>query len=314
MSALNSNHRSDKRARGEYYTLQNPFQTSAFTKWSNDADIANQTILEPFAGSNALISMLSDMSLCSSFRSYDIAPSSLAVGYRDTLTDFPTGLSVCVTNPPWIAKNSATRRGLDYPAVKYDNLYKYALELCLDNCDWVAALVPESFIRASLFQSRLTDFISITGKLFRDTDQPVGLALFSPKPTRDTLVWRDESKVGNLSKLLRDRPTANKNVPCRFNSPKGNVGLIAVDDTRTASIRFCEPIELEHYKVKPSSRSLTKILVEGPVKLDLWNEFLSEFRRRNQDVLLTSFKGMRQDGRYRRRLDFALARAIICHV
>ena len=94
--------------------------------------------------------------------SCDIHPADERVEMRDTLDAFPLGFDVCITNPPWLAKNSVTARGLAFPDCSYDDLYKFALEKCLDNCGWVAALVPELFIRASLFQERLTDFVSLT--------------------------------------------------------------------------------------------------------------------------------------------------------
>ena len=81
------------------------------------------SILEPFAGANLLISSLKDMGLCHRADSFDIAPAHTDVKLRDTLTDFPTGYEVCITNPPWLAKNSATRRGLAFPETPYDDLY-----------------------------------------------------------------------------------------------------------------------------------------------------------------------------------------------
>ena len=41
------------------------------------------------------------------------------------------------------------------------------------------------------------------------------------------------------------------------------------------------------------------------------NELLATYREKTQDVFMTSFKGLRADGKYRRRLDFKTARAIL---
>ena len=50
---------------------------------------------------------------------------------RDTIKDFPKGYKVAITNPPYLAKNSATRRELEYLGDPYDDLYKKALEVML---------------------------------------------------------------------------------------------------------------------------------------------------------------------------------------
>ena len=41
---------------------------------------------------------------------------------------------------------------------------------------------------------------------------------------------------------------------------------------------------------------------------------LNDFRRETYDIFLTPFKGLRKDFRYRRRLDYALARNIVNYV
>ena len=254
------------------------------------------------------------MGICERSDSFDISPSVNEVKRQDTLLNFPIGYSVCVTNPPWLAKNSATRRNLPFPKTQYDDLYKVALEKCLDNCEWIAALVPESFIRSGLFHSRLSDFVSLTSHIFTDTENPVGLALFRPTISKDIIVWRNSSKIGLFSVIESYRPPVNDNVDVRFNCPDGNVGLIAIDDTRSASIRFCSPKELEDYPIRHTCRSITKISVSCKVKIKEWNRWLSKFREDTQDVLMTSFKGIRQDGMYRRRMDWGLARGIISFV
>ena len=254
------------------------------------------------------------MGLCKRSASFDIEPSAKGVKRRDTLANFPKGYDICVTNPPWLAKNSATVRGLPFPDTYHDDLYKAALEKCVDNCGWVAALVPESFIRADLFQPRLADFVSLTGKMFNDTGHPVGLALFNPKASKDVMVWRDKEKVGLLSALEKARPKPTGKVDMVFNDPDGNVGLIALDNTLGPSIRFCSVSELDNYEVKSTGRHITKVRICGKVQIDAWNECLNNFRDRTQDVLLTCYKGMRKDGRYRRRLDWDTARGIVNHV
>lgn len=301
-----------KRKLGQYFTSSNPFRHPAFLDWAKAAGLPSARVLEPFAGSNSLIGHLEEMGLCGDFVSFDIHPADSRVERRDTLGAFPGGFDVCVTNPPWLAKNSATVRGLPFPVCRYDDLYKFALEKCLDNCGFVAALVPESFVRSGLFRPRLTDFVSLTARLFRDTGHPVGLALFRPRGCGETVVWSNRLRVGTLGELERMRPRPVAEGPAiRFNEPAGNVGLIALDNTREASIRFCDVRELAGYPVRSSGRHITKLHVDGRVSLEKWNRFLRRFREETHDVLMTCYKGVRSDGMYRRRLDWQLARGII---
>ena len=305
-----------KREAGQYFTTGNPFSHPSFLHWAHKAGLPSKQILEPFAGSNNLIALLEGMGLCQHSISYDLIPAAHGVQQRDTLRNFPKGYDVCITNPPWLAKNSATVRGLGYPSeCPYDNVYKYALEQSLIHCGYVAMLVPESFITAHVLQDRLQDFISITAGLFSETTHPVGLALFVPEPVQDVTIWSGMTQVGLLSKLKSLRPSPHQDgFAIHFNREDGNVGLIALDNTKEASIRFCEVRELADYRVKATGRHITKLLVNSHVKIGEWNAVLNEFRDKTQDVLMTCYKGMRKDGKYRRRCDWALARGVIHHV
>ena len=301
-----------KRLNGQYFTVGNPFVHPTFIEWADRAHLSESLILEPFAGSNSLIRMLQGMNLCSAFHSFDIEPSNLAVAERDSLMDFPKGYEVCITNPPWLARNSATVRGLPFPECGHDDIYKFALEKCLNNCKWVAILIPESYIRSNLLQDRLQSFISLTSDMFVDTGHPVGFALFGPETTNDVVVWSGNKTVGMLSDLRKLRPVPIPEGPnIKFNDPAGNLGLIALDNTKEPSIRFCEVQELKDYDVKHSGRHITKISADCPIRINDWNALICQFRKLTEDVLMTSYKGIRKDGKYRRRCDWALARGII---
>jgi len=308
-----------KRGFGQYDTTRNPFSHSAFVAWAAAAGLPKAPLLEPFAGANNLVRMLQAEGLVETAVSFDLDPRSSDVAIRDTLSDFPTGFGVVVTNPPWLARNSASRRGLAFPATGYDDLYKHALAICLDNVRWLAAIVPESFVTTGLFRPRLRDVISLPEPMFDDTEHPVCLALWGEGPGEGKL-WSGATCLGQLSKIEALRPASPKNFSLDFNSPSGRVGLRALDDTRGASIRFCRGAEIASVEVKHSSRALTRISGGGldgmeeryldAVILEA-NAILSAYRAGTQDALMTSFKGLRADGKYRRRLDFATARAIL---
>ena len=308
-----------KRQHGRYHTIANPFCHPAFADWAAACQLVKGRVLEPFAGENSLIIHLQKMGLARYFTAFDIAPAGPEVVCRDTLADFPAGFDICITNPPWLAKNSASVRGLPFVQTDHDDLYKLALELCLTHCQWVAALVPESFIRSGLFHDRLTDFVSIRQRLFAETAHPVGLALFGP-PNRqqppDFRLWSGDQFLGNWQDLCTSwLPDITENgAAMTFNDPAGNLGLIAFDNVREASIRFCEVEEIADYAIKQTSRFITRIRTPHAPPIEALNSWLAEFRDQTGDVFLSGYRGLRKDGRYRRRMDWQLARRVVSHV
>ena len=305
-----------KRELGQFYTKGNPFGLHVFKEWTKKAGLWKNEVLEPFAGANDIIRMLAENNFPVKYKSYDIAPNNKNVLKRDTLLDFPKNFEVCITNPPWLAKNSATRRKIPFPKTNFDDMYKFALAKCLSNCSFVAAIVPESFITSGLFKDRLKTVISLTSDMFNDTDHPVCLALFEPLSlSNDVLFYRNNSFIGKLDNLKQYLPKNKKsNTEIKFNDPDGNIGFIAIDNCKEASIRFCDPKELGDYIVRQSCRSITKIKTDLDVKINDLNDYVSEFRNDTKDVFLTAFKGLRKDGWYRRRMDYALTRRIILNV
>ena len=147
--------------------------------------------------------------------------------------------------------------------------------------------------------------------MFEDTEHPVGLALFAPHTTSDVKIWRNNQFLGGLNELRKHLPMPSSNRSIVFNAPEGNLGLIAIDNTVSASIRFCPPEELKDYPIRVHCRSITKIGVPWHIDIDILNARLKTIREKTHDVFLTAFKGIRRDGCYRRRLDWALARSII---
>jgi hypothetical protein len=301
-----------KRINGQYFTEYNPFRSEGFNEWSQNCNFSRNTILEPFAGSNNLIQMLQEMHLCSSFASFDIEPQNEYVQYRNTLADFPKEFDICITNPPYLAQNSAKRRGLHYPETKYDDLYKFALDRCLENCDYVGAIIPASFLNSKLFRNRLSHYILLNNKMFSETEHPVCLALFNKEST-DVKIYEGQNYLGILSEFEAKLPQNKNNIGMRFNEKNGNLGLIAIDNTIEPSIRFCKGSEISSNNISISSRSITRILIDADIDkvIKKLNDRLISLREETFDLFLTPFKGLRKDNRYRRRLDYALARCII---
>lgn len=318
-----------KRANGQFFTTENPFDHPAFEAWYNSIpDASDQTLLEPFAGACNLISMLKTLGYTNPWAAYDIEPvntaensSGVLVESRDTLCQYPTEYCVAITNPPYLARNSASRRDLAYPDTPFEDLYQECLSVMLNHTDYVAAIIPESFITQRLFFSRLHTFISLTCKMFEDTEVPVCLALFVPEEvksdTSDFDIYDGSTHLGTYNTLKANRAAfIGEGLQLKFNDPEGELGLHAIDSSKEASIRFLEGDLIDSASIKVSSRSLTRIKVslsaiQRAALISEANRLLALERSATHDVFMTSFKGLRKDGKYRRRLDFAQARVLL---
>jgi hypothetical protein len=326
---------SNKQHLGQYYTRVSPFEYPRFRKWVESIpNLSELKALEPFAGSNSIVRMMGEafpMLRTEQWSAFDIDPEAqesnqvpqLALTQQDTLTDFPGGYDLCVTNPPYLAKNSAARKGAVIDFGQYQDLFEIALNKMLQACPWVAAIIPESFITRDVFRDRLEFVISLTHNMFDDTEFPVCLAVFSPTLRADFEIWRNEEFVGSYNELVLAREALLK--PSRrglfvFNDPHGLLGLFAVDMTKGPSIRFVAGSEIAEGEIKHTSRAITRIslgtsisnwVLKNPDVIESANQVLAKYRMVTRDVFLTSFKGLRDDGEYRRRLDWDTAGRVL---
>lgn len=319
-----------KKENGQFFTITNPFNLKIFKKWFNLV-YNNETILEPFAGSNNIVKLVNDVYDKINFNSFDIDTTfenrypDVKIKKRDTIKNFPKGYKIVITNPPYLAKNSATRNGLYYPETKYDDIYKYALEIMLKNVDNVAAIIPESFITSGLFIDRLYAVASLTTKMFNDTECPVCLAMFIKNKQKIDLdennfyLYHMDEKVGEYKKILNNLNLflSNKEYTMwKFNDVNGNIGIKCVDNTKEPTIYFLEGMKIEKKNIKVSSRALTRVSglprnIKKERFINKCNNIINEYRKETKDVFLTSFKGLREDNCYRRRLDFNTAKKIM---
>lgn len=307
---------------GQFFTTTNPFDNDLFSEWFNNIpNIKNELLLEPFAGSGNIVRMLQTRGLKNQWKCFDIEPPSikeLLIKKQDTLKNYPKDFSVAITNPPYLAKNSATRNNLPFPTTKYDDLYKVCLETMLNNNKYVAAIIPESFINQGLFNNRLYGVISLTFKMFDDTDCPVCLALFNDWNSDDFLIYSDDKEIGYYQQIKQSLPKPKNPLNLSFNNPQGEIGLFCVDNTKESSIKFVMGDCIEPSIIKPTSRSITRISIDTnntdinyQLLIDNANKILNEYRDSTCDIFLTAFKGLRKDNRYRRRLDYRNAKRIL---
>lgn len=314
----------NKRMHGVFYTITNPFKVNPFYKWWDSIpDKDKITFLEPFAGANNIVSMILELFPDVNWMCFDISPPAenmceeFEVYKRDTLLDFPKGYSVAITNPPYLARNSATRRGLEYPDTEFNDIYKYSLDVMLKNVDYVAAIIPESFLTQNIFHDRLQSVVSLTCKMFDDTECPVCLALFVPKGSGNFSIYRQDRYIGCYEELKNEiKVSEYSKINWKFNDKLGSIGFRGVDNLECASIKFCLGEDINEDSVRQTSRAITRIsglpeYINREDFINKCNELINDYRSKTKDVFLTSFKGLRKDNQYRRRMDFFTAKNIL---
>lgn len=322
----------EKRILGQYYTVNTPFDHELIEKWvSLIPNLESASFVEPFAGSNNII-YLFNKSFPSiqnnQWSAYDVAPE--AVGFnkvpeislqkRDTILA-PVKANVAVTNPPYIAKNSASKNGFDIDFGDYQNLYEVSVDRMLANVDFLCAILPESFITRGIFRERLVGVISVTENLFDDTGIPVCVALWGKEKTEDFEIYSGANRIG-WNKELKEKlknlfPHIKNRYKITFNDPNGILGVQAIDNTKNASLAFVKGNTILPERIKHTSRHITRMTITDKETgeevinndnlnsvIEALNLLLKNYREETQDVFLTSTKGIRSDGRYRRRLDF----------
>lgn len=340
-----------KRATGRYLTEGDPFGYDAVTEWVGQIIEATAgrpvSACEPYAGKNFLPSALmsrfkADFKDGIEWVGYDISPCDdgenllpeCKIKKADTLMSIPTTHDVIVTNPPYLARNSARRRHLPFPfdhqgvgIASPADLYQIALDSCLASAPWCAMLIPESFITSKYDKSRLISVISLPGDLFLDTECPVCLALFGPDPTGDYDIHANDGRLlGHASDvrraydeiLERGFKASPHGRNLTFNAPDGILGLRGVDSSLGVLAHFVDGKEIDPSSVRQTSRSVTRIAVDDMNGKDVAdvidgaNRLLGEWREATGDVFMTAFKGVnKQTHAYRRRLSFREAEAIV---
>lgn len=288
----------------------------------------NEAFLDPFCGKNDILNAVQKINPCAKTIGLDIDKSLNAI-YNDSLKEIPYRYKdyAIITNPPYLAKNSATRKKLDIPYFaesNHDDLYKIALDKCLQNNDKVLAIVPETAIH-NYPTKWMKEIIITCDKLFEDTECPVCIIIFDKEYARHNRpieIWNKSTYLGTFYDILI-RPIEKLSAPkakyeIKFNDPNGELALIAIDSANGIDkIRFLKSKELQYSApILNTSRAITKISlnnanVQIETLIERCNITLQKLRKESNDLILSSFKGNDKFGIRRRRLDFALARKII---
>lgn len=330
----------DRRRLGQWMTDGDPFYSEHFAQWLHGIVIT--TACEPYAGTLKLVSHLisryPDAFSSCLWSAYDIDPPSynscpdIEVKRMDTLMDIPGHYDAIITNPPYLARVSASRRKIPIPDSegvgirKPTDIYQYALDACLASADYVAAIIPESFITSRYDKSRCDMIISLIPGLFEDTTCPVCLALFSPNTNRNTIVIGTNGEMlGDIDTIMKtsdalllygDDGESIPQISMRMTDPHGDISLIGIDKSDGEGIHFDKGDIIKPENVKISSRSLTRISRTDGIpftdkEIAIANELITTWRHQTGDVLMTSFKSARNDGHWRRRISFSYACMIL---
>lgn len=314
-----------KVATGAYFTRKSSWLTNPVRAFLEEHISANNSVLDPFAGAGDILNCL-----CRDFdiqpHGYDISGSIWPV--NDSLAHVPNPhQSIICTNPPYLAKHSARRKGLwnevhQYYDCHYD-LYELAIERSMEHATAGVFIIPETFLHSNFPKHHLRLVSVILDNPFTDTEVPVCVACFDKvgkSAVSNGRIYIGDDYSCHISKLDRKRYRTNRSQNIAFNNIDGTVALKAVDGVEPNDrIRF-ERANTFYYcssKVRDSSRLLTYIKVEEldgriPVSfLASANSILDDLRNSTNDLILSPFKGNNKSGLRRRRLDYALARYII---
>lgn len=310
---------------GQFFTKDRLWLKPQIKKFINQSECG--IAYDPFAGDGDLLFVATNELNFEEIKGLDI-DINLNWDYNDSLINIPhIDNAIIITNPPYIAKQSASRKGIDlknyFEKSKYDDVYLIALDKMLEAQDYVVAIIPESFINSNYMnKSRLASITVLEENPFKDTENPVCVVCFDNKEKSfDKIkVYKNDKYINNLSSILDIRMNPNYTIPITFNTIDGWLGLRAIDSTDDIKKIYFDYKDNINYdwknRIKVSSRHMT--LIDINVPYELRDEFICECNRiiksirdKTSDVLLTPFKGNTKSGIRRRRLDFKLARAIM---
>lgn len=281
---------------------------------------------DPFAGEGHLLEISSLYGIKKTI-GLDI-DSSLTWVINDSLLKIPNiENAIIITNPPYLAKQSATRKKMDlseyFNESTYDDLYLIALDRMIEAQKYVVAIIPESFINSTYKNKKFLKSITILEENpFTDTDAPVCVVCFDgiEKGYDRIKVYKNGKFENDLQTVESIRIDPQNTVKISFNNLGGWLGIRAVDSTDDKTfIKFDFKDKFTYdweNNIKASSRhyTLVDIDIANNKKQDFvnkCNDLLNLIRIKSADTVLTPFMGNTNKGVRRRRLDFKLARAIM---
>ena len=182
--------------------------------------------VDPFAGKGDMLNLVvRELSMQKS--GYDIDEST-GWEVNDSLVSIPRSPgSICITNPPFLAKHSARRKsmwpmvGRYYERYGRNDLYEIALDRCLASFGHVVAILPETFLHSAYSKDRCERIMVLEENPFDDTTFPVCVICWSPATNQDPYIYVGEDKVTRYSDITRLRSCL------LYTSPSPRDGLLS---------------------------------------------------------------------------------------
>jgi len=303
---------------GQFFTKKNIWIRPHIQQFINS--IQFNKIIDPFAGGGHLIKPFADNCVIDG---YDI-DTMLTWPINDSLKSIPSHLNdLCITNPPYLAKTTATRfkRTGTYQYFdmfpEFDDLYLMGLEQCFKSFSYGVALIPETYLLHPKKSKRIRTATVLEDNPFDDTDFPIVVITWGPDDQPDYNIYKNDTLLGTYNSLTAKIPvsTSLDKSLIKFNDVNGNLGIVCIDKgTSIGGIKFTTPDQIKG-AIKVSSRTSTKVKVPANVDIlkliNACNVILSKYRMDTHDVFMAPFKGNDQSGARRRRLDFSTARIIV---
>lgn len=303
---------------GQFFTKKDIWLKPHIQKFIDS--IKFNKVIDPFAGGGHLLKVFDPQHETGG---YDIDPS-LSWPINDGLKSMPAHPDdLCVTNPPYLAKTTASRfkrigtyQYFDmYP--EFDDLYLMGLAQCLKSFPYGIAIVPETYLLHPKKTNRLISATILEENPFDDTDFPVVIVVWGPDEKSDYDLYKNDAYIGTHKTLYSKVPLSpglDKAV-IKFNDPNGNLGIYCIDKgSDITGIKFTTPDQITG-PIKGTSRTSTKVNVNLPVNIQnliaRCNDILIQYRTDTHDAFMAPFKGNNKQGVRRRRLDFTTARLII---
>ena len=313
-----------KVSKGQFNTISSNWLKSQVIEFIKKSK--KDSCLDPFAGSGDILNAIkSNLQLI--VHGLDI-DTKFGWELNDSLKSIPEKYSnsVIVTNPPYLAKYSASRKRLSNDIQNYysnwNDLYLQALDVCLEQNEYVVAIVPETFLNTNYPKNHCQSITIILQNPFIDTDCPVCVVCMT-KETRSLQeidVFIEDKYISSFYDLCLNKIEPQGVLTVNFNDPNGSIGLRAVDLTGADDkIKFLpsDSLDYDRNNIKVSSRLITFISIEElpekhiePLIIEA-NQILSYWRKSTNDILMSPFKGNSKDGSRRRRLDYRTARGIL---
>lgn len=307
---------------GQFFTTDTSWikpQILEFIKLSNC-----KTIIDPYAGQGDILNYFSETEYKKI--GYDI-DTNLNYIINDSLVDIPKEPnSIIITNPPYLTSAIAKKNNFPDLILKYfensqyDDLYKIAIQKCMESSEFGVMIVPETYINNIINIKRLNSITIIEKKLFSDTRMPVCVICYDNinKETNNIKIYKDEMFIGSYFDIFKYAKKPKKNLHIKFNSTSGKIALRAIDSYKGELISFVLPenANYDFSKLNPKTRFITLIEIDNkniPIEdiISKSNEILNEFRINTHDLLLSAFQENNHLGIRRRRINYEIARAIL---